>query len=199
MMPPQPVYPMMPPQPVYPMMPPQPVYPMMPETPPPPRIPLVGEREAVAGPSGIHIPTVPITQHIPALSGVVPPEGPPEMPREVQTVLSHIGKVSTGSQTEPFLKTMREIQDLISKYPELKDVIVNALLSEMIKNRNFKKEDIEAIKRMYDSGKPFIAKFEYRKPTKVTIVKPFNIKSYQVTNIMDYENLIPSSATITRF
>ena len=41
---------------------------------------------------------------------------------------------------------MDEIKNLIKKYPDMKDIIVNSLLSKLVKNKNVKKEDIENLK-----------------------------------------------------
>ena len=57
------------------------------------------------------------------------------------------------SNSEKAQKTMQEIADLIHKFPELKDVIVNALLGELIKSNNYSKQDIETIRELYKEHK----------------------------------------------
>ena len=81
------------------------------------------------------------------------PNVPPEMPPEVKTILARIGKKNAKLQIEPITKTMQEIADLIHKFPELKDVIVNALLGELIKSKNYSKQDIETIRELYKEHK----------------------------------------------
>ena len=146
----------------------------------------------IAGPSGVLHPAVVASQMAIPAAPI-----PPEMPPEVEDVLARIGKKNAESQTDPFTKTMQEINQLIRKFPELKDVIVNALLGELIKSRNYSKQDIEKIKEMYSESKPFVVKaYQYSKPVQM---KPALQPLKKAKSIYDYENFIPPNSVTARF
>jgi len=67
---------------------------------------------------------------------------------------------------------INEIKELIKKYPDMKDVIVNSLIGELMKNKNVKREDIENVKRLYGYDKPFtLREFDYATPSSSIITK----------------------------
>ena len=149
-------------------------------------------QQPIAGPSGVLHPAVVASQMAIPAAPI-----PPEMPPEVEDVLARIGKKNAESQTDPFTKTMQEINQLIRKFPELKDVIVNALLGELIKSRNYSKQDIEKIKEMYSESKPFVVKaYQYSKPVQM---KPALQPLKKAKSIYDYENFIPPNSVTARF
>jgi hypothetical protein len=85
---------------------------------------------------------------------------------------------------------MDEIKNLIKKYPDMKDIIVNSLLSELVKNKNVKREDIENIKHLSSTfNQPFTARsYSYAQNPNV-IQKMAIFKKPQ--NLQDYENIVP--------
>ena len=58
-------------------------------------------------------------------------------PQPITEIQHIINKVAAGTQTQPLgIANMDEIKTLIKKYPDMKDIIVNSLLSELVKNKN---------------------------------------------------------------
>ena len=146
----------------------------------------------IAGPSALPISEIPFME---PLTGQQMP-GSPGIPREVQTVLEHIGRVSKESQTDSINKTLDDINALIKKYPELRNVIVNALMGEIIKNRNYSKQDIEKIREMYKEDKPYVLKkYDYQRGPKITYMK----KMTKPKTIYDFEGFTPPNSVIIRF
>ena len=93
---------------------------------------------------------------------------------------------------------MDEIKNLIKKYPDMKDIIVNSLLSELVKNKNVKKEDIENIKHLSSSFyQPFLTRsYNYAQNPNV-IQKMAIFKKPQ--NLQDYENIVLPYAVTRNF
>ena len=81
-------------------------------------------------------------------------------PQPISEIRHIINKVTTGTQTQPLgIANLEEIKTLIKKYSDMKDIIVNSLLSELVKNKNVKREDIENIKRLSSTfTQPFTAR-----------------------------------------
>ena len=62
-------------------------------------------------------------------------------PQPISEIRHIINKVAAGTQTQPLgISNMDEIKNLIKKYPDMKDIIVNSLLSELVKNKNVKEK-----------------------------------------------------------
>ena len=85
---------------------------------------------------------------------------------------------------------MDEIKNLIKKYPDMKDIIVISLLSELVKNKNVKREDIENVKHLSSTcNQPFTARsYNYAQNPNV-IQKMALFKTPQ--NLQDYKNIVP--------
>jgi hypothetical protein len=110
-----------------------------------------------------------------------------------------IEKLTKESQTQPLgITNINEIKELIKKYPDMKDVIVNSLIGELMKNKNVKREDIENVKRLYGYDKPFTLRaFDYATPSSSIIPKMRIFKKPQ--NLLEYENIIPPYSVIRNF
>ena len=55
-------------------------------------------------------------------------------PQPISEIQHIINIVAVGTQTQPLgIANMDEIKNLIKKYPDMKDIIVNSLLSELVK------------------------------------------------------------------
>ena len=80
---------------------------------------------------------------------------------------------------------MDEIKTLIKKYPDMKDIIVNSLLSELVKNKNVRREDIENIKHLSSTfNQPFTARsYSYAQNPNV-IQKWQYLKNHKIYKIM---------------
>jgi hypothetical protein len=112
-------------------------------------------------------------------------------PQPISEIRHIINKVAAGTQTQPLgIANMDEIKNLIKKYPDMKDIIVNSLLSELVKNKNVKREDIENIKHLSSTfNQPFTARsYSYAQNPNV-IQKMAIFKKPQ--NLQDYENIVP--------
>ena len=60
-------------------------------------------------------------------------------PQPISEIRHIINKVTAGTQTQPLeIASMEKIKTLIKKHPDMKDIIVNSLLSELVKNKNVK-------------------------------------------------------------
>jgi len=134
--------------------------------------------------------------HIPAPIQNIPLQVRPTQlvstqPLEEEEIQHIINKVAAGTQTQPLgISNMDEIKNLIKKYPDMKDIIVNSLLSELVKNKNVKREDIENIKHLSSTfNQPFTARsYSYAQNPNV-IQKMAIFKKPQ--NLQDYENIVP--------
>ena len=79
---------------------------------------------------------------------------------------------------------MDEIKNLIKKYPDMKDIIVNSLLSELVKNKNVKREDIENIKHLSSTfNQPFTARLIMHK-IQMSYKKWQYLKNHKIYKIM---------------
>ena len=69
-------------------------------------------------------------------------------------------------------------------------------MGEIIKNRNYSKQDIEKIREMYKEDKPYVLKkYDYQRGPKITYMK----KMTKPRTIFDFENFIPANSIIARF
>ena len=117
----------------------------------------------------------------------------------IMTILDHyITKTSVeelkqdkDTQTD-FSKVPKDIdidklRTFISKYPELKDIILSSAFINYFKIGNIKYEYIEQLKNMYSTN-------EVR-----TYMSPVQekIKKFKPTKLSDYENLIPDTYAVT--
>ena len=71
------------------------------------------------------------------------------MEEKEEQIQRTINKFTTATQTQPpGISNMDEIKNLRKKYPDMKDKSISTLLSELMKNKNVKKEDIANIKHL---------------------------------------------------
>ena len=112
-------------------------------------------------------------------------------PQPISEIRHIINKVAAGTQAQPLgIANMEEINTLIKKYPDMKDIIDNPLLSELVKNKNVKREDIENIKYLSSTfNQPFTARSYNYAQNPNAIQKMAIFKKPQ--NLQDYENIVP--------
>ena len=80
----------------------------------------------------------------------------------------------------------------------MKDIIVDSLLSELVKNKNVKREDIENIKYLSSTfNQPFTAR-SYNYAQNLNVIQKMEIFK-KPQNLQDYENILPPFTVSRKF
>ena len=90
---------------------------------------------------------------------------------------------------------IQKVNNLVLKYPELKDAITQAMLLQLIKYGDISEKDIEKIHQTGEQKVPFIVK-KYKYLSKNAHTKS---DKFTVDKINAWENMIPSNAVIATF